>query len=211
MENKRSERYKKTAVHFVRNVQRAMRVAGSMDGDYPAKMTQESLSRNAGIARSTITSHKGLSTSGERAPNPTLEKVCAIADTLNVPPAFLLMRPEDWVKLAQVIEYYSKTRVARLSSPIFQRIADCGSISPSEQAQLGLKLARMMEVINTPTDEVLGSMSSEESASLLMSVKRQKMCVFSSSSLPPIAHMNPDERVAAFVFSVIFGASYRSE
>lgn len=211
MESKRSERYKKTANHFVKNVQRAMRVAGSIDGEYPDKMTQESLSKKAGIARSTLTSHKELSNSEEKAPNPTLEKVCAIADTLNVPPAFLLMRPEDWVKLAQVVEYYSKTRDARLKNPIFQKIANCGSIPPTEQAQLALLLAKNLEIINSPTNEVLNSLSREEADSVINDTKRQKICVFASSSLPPIMHMNPDERIAAFVFSVIFGASYRPE
>lgn len=211
VETRQSAGYKKTANHFVKNVQRAMRVAEITEGDCPKKMTQESLSTKAGIARSTLANHKELSNSEDKAPNPTLEKICAIAEILNIPPAFLLMRHEDWSKLAQVIEYYSNTRNARPNNPIFKKIASNDPIPPTEQAKLALQLARLLEIINNPTREILNTLSQEEAKDILEKTKKQKISVFTSSSLPPITYMTPDERIAAFAFSVIFGASYKPE
>lgn len=188
-----------------------MRVAGETNNEHPEKMTQAALSTKAGIARSTITNHKELSNRKERAPNPTLEKICAIADTLNVPPAFLLMRPEDWLKLAQTIEYYPTIREARHANPIWAQIANSGNTPPTEQAKLALKLAKTLEIINIPSSEVLETLSPDDARDLQDKANKQIQCVFASSSLPPINHMNHDERLAAFVFCVIFGASYRQE
>ena len=210
MKNGVSKGYKKTATHFVLNVQRAMRVAGNIDGEHPAKMTQETLSKRAGIARSTISNHKELSNSEEKSPNPTLEKICAIAESLNVPPAFLLLRSEDWVKLAQVVDYYSTLSKAKHANPILEQIANCGNIAPIEQAELGLKLAKTLEITNLTSKEVFESLSPEDADIILSKTQHQKQCIFAASALPPINYMNTDERLAAFVFSVIFGASYRA-
>ncbi|MBK6851951.1 MAG: helix-turn-helix transcriptional regulator [Burkholderiales bacterium] len=69
--------------------------------DAVSKLTQVDLAKDTGIARSTVT--KVLSTTEPSKSNPDLRTLCRLAAVLKVPPAFLLMSPDDWTRLASAI------------------------------------------------------------------------------------------------------------
>jgi transcriptional regulator with XRE-family HTH domain len=204
-------KHKKTASSFVLNTQKAMKVAGTGEKDYPGRMTQAELAKVAGVSRSTLAHHKELEADASRSPNPTLEKICQIAETLNVPAAFLLMRNEDWVRLAQAIDYYATLKASRRMHPFFSKIASASNTTPTEQAIVGLALAKMLEIDGSASDELLESLSPDDRLSLVSESKKRKLSIYATSSLPPISHMKPDEKLACFIVSVIFGAHYRAD
>ena len=88
--------------HFSENLCSVLAVAGKQrDNGAPGPITATSLQRKTGVARSTLRALK--SQCGETAANPDLDTLDRIAHALGVPPAFLLMRPQDWVTLANAI------------------------------------------------------------------------------------------------------------
>lgn len=204
-------RHKKTASSFVLNTQKAMKVAGRKDDTHPVKMTQAELAKGAGVSRSTLTLHKELEADTSRSPNPTLEKICQIAETLNVPAAFLLMRKEDWIRLAQAIDYYATMKASHRVHPFFSQVADSRHTTPTEQAVLGYKLARMLEIDGGANDELLSSLPLEARQNMLSESKQRQLSIYATSSLPPINHMQPNEKIASLVVSVIFGAHYKAD
>jgi transcriptional regulator with XRE-family HTH domain len=204
-------RHKKTASSFVLNTQKAMKVAGRKDDSHPIRMTQAELAKGAGVSRSTLALHKELEADAGRSPNPTLEKICQIAETLNVPPAFLLMRTEDWVRLAQAIDYYANLKASRRMHPFFSKVAGTTNATPTEQAVLGYTLAKMLDIEGSPSDELLESLPYEDRQSLMSESKQRQLNIYATSSLPPINHMQPDEKLASLVVSVIFGAHYKAD
>lgn len=88
--------------HFSDNLRAVLAVAGKPRGNGTAgPITATRIQRETGVARSTLRALK--SQRGEVAANPDLDTLDRIADALGVPPAFLLMRPQDWVALANAI------------------------------------------------------------------------------------------------------------
>lgn len=67
----------------------------------PGPITATHIQRETGIARSTLRALKAPRQQVDA--NPDLQTLSRIADVLGVPPAFLLMRPEDWQALGQAI------------------------------------------------------------------------------------------------------------
>ena len=204
-------RHKKTASSFVLNTQKAMKVAGTKEDSHPTRMTQSELAKEAGVSRSTLALHRELEADAGRSPNPTLEKICQIAETLNVPAAFLLMRNEDWVRLAQAIDYYANLKASRRMHPFLSQVAGSSNATPTEQAVLGYRLARMLDIDGSASSGLLESLSHEDRQILLTEAKQRQLSIYATSSLPPISHMQPDERLASFVVSVIFGAHYKPD
>lgn len=82
------------------NLDRVLSVSKDTE-NMPSRLTQVGLSEMSGVARSTVT--KVLSAAEPSDSNPDLRTLCRLAETLGVPPAFLLMAPEDWSRLASAI------------------------------------------------------------------------------------------------------------
>lgn len=188
-----------------------MQVAGEPILDRPEKLTQVQLSEASGVARSTLSLHAELDADKERSPNPKLEQICRIADALNVPPALLLMREEDWVRLAQAINYFSDLRRSGRHPSMFSKIATGLSDSPLDQAQEGHRLARSLDIDGRINDAVLVEASPTLRREMQEAANSTMRRIFSTASLPPVARMKPDERLAAFVIGVIWGAHTRPE
>ncbi|HHW1647737.1 TPA: helix-turn-helix domain-containing protein [Pseudomonas aeruginosa] len=85
-----------SAVLAVAGKERENRSVGS-----PGPMTATQIHRKTGVARSTLRALK--SQRGESAANPDLDTLDRLAAALGVPPAFLLMRPQDWFALGQAL------------------------------------------------------------------------------------------------------------
>lgn len=203
-------KHKKTASSFVKNIQRAMRVSGG-DSDFPGKMTQSELSKSAGVARSTLALHRELEADKSASPNPTLEKICNIADALNVPPAFLLMRPEDWTRLAQAINYYAQISASNRLPPLFSKISTNSGFLPLDQAEMAFQLAIALGIDGRVSDSTLDGASVEFREDINSSARSRRLSIYATSALPPISYMKERERLAAFVVSVIFGAHHKSD
>lgn len=83
------------------NLKAALAVGGKQrESGRPGPITATFIQRECGIARSTI---RALKAEGAAEPNPDLQTVEKLAEILDVPPAFLLMRPQDWIALADAI------------------------------------------------------------------------------------------------------------
>lgn len=93
------------------NVQRILRVSELVSSARPGtRATKGKVAESAGISRSTLTRLTRAPTSnssgtGENgAANPDLDTLCRLAATLNIPPAFLLMTPQDWNRLLSALD-----------------------------------------------------------------------------------------------------------
>jgi len=84
------------------NVKAALRVAGPADEAGNARpLRSVALQKRSGIARSTL---RALTNSRrDTRPNPDLHTLSRLADALDMPLAFLLMRPQDWQTLCKAI------------------------------------------------------------------------------------------------------------
>lgn len=80
------------------NLFSACQVADSKNENNITSFSEVALSKESGIARSTI--QKVLKGNKNKKPyNPDLETISRLAATFNIPPAFLLMSSEDWKRL----------------------------------------------------------------------------------------------------------------
>lgn len=81
------------------NLKAALSVGGRADGDGNiGKLRSVMLQRETGIARTTL---RSLTSCKDAAgPNPDLRTLARLAEALDVPLAFLLMRPQDWKALS---------------------------------------------------------------------------------------------------------------
>lgn len=88
--------------YFSENLSAVLAIGGKQREDgRPGPVTATCIQRETGIARSTLRALK--SSRDHLGPNPDLQTLTRIADALGVPPAFLLMRPQDWLSLGQAI------------------------------------------------------------------------------------------------------------
>lgn len=93
---------KSLGAHFSDNLSAVLAIGGKQREDgRPGPITASCIQRETGIARSTLRALK--SPREQLDPNPDLHTLSRIADALGVPPAFLLMRPQDWLALGQAV------------------------------------------------------------------------------------------------------------
>lgn len=83
---------------FVEALRRSMRVAAEDDDGALDALSQTQLAERAGMGRSTLAKYLG-GRSDETPANPDLDIICRLAEAVGVPPAILLMRPQDWASL----------------------------------------------------------------------------------------------------------------
>jgi transcriptional regulator with XRE-family HTH domain len=88
---------------FTANLAAVLKVGGKQRASgSPGPVSLNGVWKRTSVARSTLSALKSSRTDGSHA-NPDLSTICRIADDLGIPPAFLLMRPEDWATLAQAV------------------------------------------------------------------------------------------------------------
>ncbi|MEM5434708.1 helix-turn-helix transcriptional regulator [Paraburkholderia diazotrophica] len=98
-------RYEQIRRRLAAAVDSVCEVAGGSDGrGNPLKMTQVQLAERAGIPRATLCNYLSCRRAvKDVSGTPTLRDVVGIAHALNVPPAFLLLTEDDWIRLDQAI------------------------------------------------------------------------------------------------------------
>ncbi|PKH84197.1 XRE family transcriptional regulator [Pseudomonas sp. Choline-02u-1] len=92
---------------FSRNLSAVIAVAGAQretqrDALAPRPLSAVKIQQQTGIARSTLRALKSPVHGSDA--NPDLSTIERLAEALGVPPAFLLMRPQDWALLASAID-----------------------------------------------------------------------------------------------------------
>ena len=103
MESRFSERPPKAlGSYFSENLRAVLAVAGKQrDNGAPGPVTATRLQIETGVARSTLRALKSQDV--DTTANPDLDTLDRIACALGVPPAFLLMRPQDWLALGSAL------------------------------------------------------------------------------------------------------------
>lgn len=139
-----SEILKKTRRGFSANLLRAMQVSGTTESGDPKKLTQQHLSQNSGIARSTIS--KYLTQHAEA--NPDLETLCRLASALNISPALLLMSEEDWLQLARALLEVGHVKNNESISTMIAELGKEQNNRPLTRAATVMRMAKYIGVSN---------------------------------------------------------------
>ena len=103
---------------FVEAVRRSMRVANEDEDGLPDALSQTELAERAAMGRSTLAKYLG-GRSDEAPANPDLGIICRLAHAVGVPPAILLMRPQDWASLGSGM----LTFLQAMTDPKFRELA----------------------------------------------------------------------------------------
>lgn len=127
---------------LVEMLRRTMRVAEVNEMGELHPMKQTTLSDEAGIGISSV--RKYLRRGAGVQVNPSLENLCRIADILKVPPAFLLMRPEDWTRLASAAEWWPRLATDESYCELAEGMRRRSDGSPASCARDAQQLARLM-------------------------------------------------------------------
>ena len=130
MEKESSDAQLNTLGHyFSENLRSLLAVGGKQrDNGSPGPITATQIQRETGVARSTLRALK--SPRSKAAANPDLDTLDRIAGALGVPPAFLLMRPQDWLALGHAVNALGDYLVA---STKLHRDGQMGFRSPVEK------------------------------------------------------------------------------
>lgn len=130
------------AKSFGETLLRVMRVAGESDEGHYDRLSNAQLAELAGVSLTSIKQY--LRGDAASAKIETIEK---LAEALGVPPAFLLMRREDWVALANASLAFAQTLQRDGPSEPDRKFGGHSSISPLEAATAGIEIAHMIEAL----------------------------------------------------------------
>jgi transcriptional regulator with XRE-family HTH domain len=193
---------------------RAMQVAGPSDDGYPSKLSQQALSDQSGVARSTISKYLDAKDNDDAPINPDLRTLCSIAWALNVSPAMLLLTPDDWSRLGQAAidlrDEASNSQVQHVST----EMAD-PKTGPTAKAHRGLQLARLLGVYrdlppplelepNEPAPRQEWRDAQDEVT------RRHRLGIFVATSIPPLRDLPSTQHAALLTFCAKFGASTKN-
>ncbi|MFP3559158.1 helix-turn-helix transcriptional regulator [Paraburkholderia sp. SIMBA_049] len=205
-EHSDDELYQRTRDSFGDALRRAMTVAGETEDGKPTKVTQSDLSERSGISRSSIAKYLATGTDEGDAANPDLKTLCRLAHALNVPPAYLLMRPEDWRRLAQAAAAIS----IALRDDEVQAISTAASQSrhsPVDRSLAGLQLAKRLGVAPSECRVAKELTSSEAALATDQLNDRSRLGVFTTCALPPLGQMAPEYYAPLLSLCATIGAT----
>lgn len=131
---------------FVEAVRRSMRVAGQDDEGMPDALTQTELAERAGMGRTTLNKYLGSNSEGT---NPDLKIICQLALAVGVPPAMLLMRPQDWASVGTGM----LTFLDAMADPKFRELAsELQSLDSTTSQRIAEASLRIGQLIKTVED-----------------------------------------------------------
>lgn len=139
---------------FVEALRRSLNVAGLDEAGEPKDMSQTALATRSGISRSTLAKYLGTG-QDEAAANPTLEVICRLADTLGVPPAFLLMRPKDWASIARGADHFIGAVQNPAAKHLLFTLSAKTSLGSGEVARAAVELGRILQTVEDVSDPLL--------------------------------------------------------
>lgn len=134
---------------FVEAVRRCMRVAGEHEDGIPDALSQTELAERANVGRTTLGKYLGSNSEGT---NPDLKIICQLADAVGVPPAILLMRPQDWASLGSGM----LTFLQAMSDPKFTELAtelqSLDSTTSQRIAEAALRVGKLLKTVEDSHD-----------------------------------------------------------
>ncbi|HEY9267959.1 MAG TPA: helix-turn-helix transcriptional regulator [Methylotenera sp.] len=178
-----------------------MLVASENEVGEPKRLTQAQLAARSGVARSTIAKYSAPGDSN--AINPDLSTICRLADSLNVAPAFLLLRPEDWSHLAQSATYFASAMNDPKFVKVVQDLSQSRRVSAGETSEAGLLLA---ELFGLYSEQPNRSGSSQLELEIQAKRAKTKMGVLAMSALPPMGKLPHDSLIPLLAICAILGA-----
>lgn len=139
---------------FVEALRRSLNVAGLDEAGEPKEMSKTALANRAGISRSTLAKYLGTG-QDEAAANPSLEVICRLADTLGVPPAFLLMRPKDWASIARGADHFISAVQNPAAKHLLFTLTAKTTLGSSDVARAAVELGRILQTVEDVSDPLL--------------------------------------------------------
>ena len=171
---------------------RTMRVAGEDDSGNPALINHTELEQRTGVSRKAIGEY--CAGNGDSAKLETIER---LAKGLGVPPAFLLMRREDWISLANAVTTLMSISKAEGSDAVPHRNSISESLTPIEAANIGVVLARALGTIPKRRGEPLPD--------LAKAIRAAEMGVAHTAAAPPYHTLTTDQKYAAIALCAFAG------
>jgi transcriptional regulator with XRE-family HTH domain len=127
---------------FRESLLRVLRIAGETDEGGRGSLTQRELAERSGVS---LTLVKKYLRDDAGAGHARLEAVGKMAAALGVPPAFLLMRRDDWVALATAVAVLLEQAG---DSRHEAHAAQPWNVGPMDAAEKGLEYARAVKVLD---------------------------------------------------------------
>ena len=185
-------------------LRRAMHVAGTTEEGRARRMSQHDLADRAGVARSSIANYL----TGGDASNPDLRSLCRIADALNVPPAFLLMRQEDWTRVVAAA-FALGTALKDADIQAMAGALAANTNSPEDRAAVALQVARRLGVTPMGTTRIVepGESNAVAQAQIASIQERQRLGVMTTCALPPNGSKDLGYNAAILCLCATIGAT----
>ena len=195
--------YEQTTQSFVANLLRVMRVSDEDEFGSPTQLTKQALADRTGLSRGTLSGYVSSTVDGKRPANMDTRSICLIAHALNVPPAFLLMRPEDWSRLGQAIMFFSEAVQDEKFRALALDLIALRATGPAATSAAGLNLAEKLKIC----DAVPKVTEAKFQRQVNESTKRKKQGVLSTSALPPFGELKPSLIPSLLALCAIVGAN----
>lgn len=133
---------------FVEAVRRSMRVADDDEDGVLDALSQTHLAKRADMGRSTLAKYLGRS--DITSANPDLDIICRLAEAVGIPPALLLMRPQDWASLGSGMLTFLQAMTDPKFTALAAKLQRLDSTPSQRVAEAALSIGR---VLNTVEDE----------------------------------------------------------
>ena len=134
---------------FVEAVRRSMRVASEDEDGTPDALSQTELAERANMGRTTLNKYLGSNSEGT---NPDLKIICQLAEAVGVPPAILLMRPQNWASLGSGMLTFFQA----MSDPKFKELAtelqSLDSTTSQRIAEAALRVGKLLKTVEDSHD-----------------------------------------------------------
>lgn len=196
-----------TRASFREALNRALRVSDEAEDGLPKRMTQVELVKRTGMARSTLAKYLSDAPDDDDPINPDLKMLCRLADALNVPPAFLLMRPEDWKRLAHAAANLGRVSNSGVTSAEAAERTNRYA-NAAEQSVAGYRAAREMGI--APSNLNIEVMH-EGDADLVRDVEarhaRTRRSIRTTCALPPLNLLSGEYHLSLLYLCANVGAN----
>jgi len=136
---------------FVEALRRSMRVASENEDGAPDALSQTDLAERAGMGRSTLAKYLG-GRADETPANPDLGIICRLADAVGVPPAILLMRPQDWASLGSGMLTFQQAMKDSTFTTLAAELQGLDSTTSQRVAEAALRIGRLLKTVEEERD-----------------------------------------------------------
>ncbi|UJJ56838.1 MULTISPECIES: helix-turn-helix domain-containing protein [Rhodanobacter] len=189
-----SETPSSLATSFGEALLRVMRVAGESDEGHHDQLSRVQLAERADVSLTLIKRYlRGDAASAK------LETIEKLAGALGVPPAFLLMRREDWVAVANASIVLAQILREDGQNEPDRKFGGRSSINPLEAATAGVEFARLVQALPRRRDFTPPEMA--------QAIRRSEDGVAHTCATPPLALLTPIQIYATLALCAVVGTT----